>query len=348
MAASSTPAPTFESISRALKRGESLPVMLFHGEEGYYTDELVKLVESLVAPDDRDFSLTTVYAPQADPKSVVDLCRSLPMMTDRQVVVVKEAQAVRADWLERLAAYAAAPTPSTVLAVCARGAAVKAPKLIKAIKGSGGLVFEAQKVKEWNIPRLLTAYIQSKGLSAEDKATEMLRDFIGADLSRLYNEVDKLTQILGPHARITAEAVERNVGISKEYNNFELIDALAVKDAAKTFRISAYFEANPKGAPLPMTVSAIFGFFSDILVAYYAKDRTDAGLRAELNLRNDFALRRLRAAMRNYNAFQVIEILHAVRVYDTMSKGGASRQDPYRLFHDLLHHILTAAGHLPV
>lgn len=347
MAASPSPAPTFESISRALRRGESVPVMLFHGEEGYYTDELVKLVEALVPAADRDFSLTTVYAPQADPKSVLDLSRSLPMMTERQVVIVKEAQAVRADWLERLAPYAAAPTPSTVLAICARGAVVKAPKLIKAIKGAGGLVFEAQKVKEWNIPRLLSGYIQGKGLSIDDKAAEMLRDFIGADLSRLYNEVDKLAQILGPHARITPEAVERNVGVSKEYNNFELIDALAVKDAAKTFRISAYFAANPKGAPLQMTVSAVFGFFSDILVAYYAKDRSDAGLRAELNLRNDFALRRLRAAMRSYNAFQVIEILHALRIYDSMSKGG-SRQDPYRLFHDLLYHILTAPGHLPV
>ncbi len=342
------PAITFESVSRTLRRGETAPVMVFHGEEGYYIDELVKLVEALVPEADRDFSLTTVYAPQADPKSVIDICRSLPMMTDRQVVIVKEAQAVPASWVESLERYAAAPAPATVLAVCARGAALKTPKFIKAAKAAGGLVFLAEKVKEWNVPRHLSAYIQSKGLTVDDKALNMLRDFIGADLSRLYNEVDKLAQILGPHARITPEAVERNVGVSKEYNSYELVDAIAVKDAAKTFRIAAYFAANPKAAPLVMIVPAIFNFFSDILVAYYAKDKSDGGLRAELNIRNDFALRRLRAAMRSYNAFQVIEILHAVRTFDAMSKGGGSRQDPYLLFHDLLHHILTAPGHLPV
>lgn len=341
-------APTFDSISRALKRGQALPVMVFHGEEGYFIDELARLVEALVPDDDRDFSLTTVYATQAEALAVVDMCRTVPMMSDRQVVIVKEAQGVGESWLNRLAAYAASPTPTTVLAVCGRGKKVKGAEFLKAVKAGGGIVFEAEKVKDWHVERHIAAHIKDLGLTADDKAVAMLHEFIGADLGRLYNEIDKLAQILGPNARVTPQTVERNVGISKEFNAFELVDALAVKDAAKAMRISQYFAANPKSAPLVMVVPSIFNFFSDLLAAYYTKDKSDASLRSALGLRNDMALRRIRAAMRQYNAYQVIEVLHAVRMFDAMSKGAGSRQNPYDLFNDLIFHILSAPGTLPV
>lgn len=342
------PAPTFDSIAKALRRGESCPVMVFHGEEGYFIDELTRLVGELIPEADRDFALTTVYAPQAEAQAVADMCRSLPMMTERQVVIVKEAQGVPEAWLNRLAAYAASPTATTVLAVCGRGKKVKGAEFIKAVKAGGGLIFEAEKVKDWLVERHIGAHIKELGLSADDKALSMLHEFIGADLSRLYNEVDKLVQILGPNARITPEAVERNVGVSKEYNAFELVDALAAKDAAKAMRISRYFAANPKAAPLVMVIPAIFNFFSDLLAAYYTRDKSDGSLKAALGLRNDFALRRLRGAMRLYNAYQVIEVLHALRMFDAMSKGAGSRRDPYELFDELVFHILSAPGTLPV
>lgn len=340
-------AVTFESVSRDLRAGRAPQILAIHGAEAYYADALVPLAEALVPADMRDFALTVVYAPQTDAKQVLDMARSVPMMAERQVVIVKEMQSESAAWADKLIPYLQAPSPSTTLVLVSRGAAFKSKAMVKAVTAAGGTVFESQKVGEWQVPKLLTAYIKDRGLTVDAKALDMLRDFIGADLSRLYNEVDKLTQVLGPRAMITPEAVERNVGVSREFNNFELVDALAVKDAARVFRIAAYFEANQKANPLVMTVAALFNFYSDLLIAYYAADKSDRGISKELGLRNDFALRRVRGAMQRYNAFQVIEAIHAIRRFDAMSKGSGSREDPYRLFHDLLYHLLTAPGRLP-
>ncbi|MDO4320856.1 MAG: DNA polymerase III subunit delta [Bacteroidales bacterium] len=343
-----SPAITFDSLVRSLRNGQYTPVYAIHGEEGYYIDSLVRQFESIVPVEDRDFALTVIYAPRVEPQSVVDICRQLPMMTERQVVIVKEAQSVPATWLDKLKSYVSSPTPSTLLAICGRGDKLKSKEFVKAVQAAGGTVYEAQKVKEWQVPRLLTEYIKTRGLTADPKAIDMLCEFVGADLSRLYNEVDKLAQILGPNARVTPESVERNIGVSKDYNNFELVDAVAAKDPVRIFRIIRYFESNPKGNTPVVTVATLFAFFADLLSAYYAKDRSDAGLRQELNIRNDFALRRLRAGMASYNAFQIIEIIDLLRQFDTMSKGGGSRQDPFRLLHDLMFRIITARGKMPV
>ncbi len=338
-----TPTTTFESLQRSLANGDYRPIYLIHGKEGYYIDVLVKQFEKILPPDDREYGLTILYAPQVEAASVVDICRQVPMMTDRQVVIVKEAQAVKATWIDKLAKYAQSPTPSTILIVCGRGDTVSGKEFIKAATANG-VVFESQPVKEWQIPALTEQYIKNKGLSVEPKALEMLGEFIGADLSRLYNEIDKLAEILGPRAMVTPEAIERNIGISKEYNNFELVDAIAVKDSAKIFRIANYFEANQKQNPLVLTTPMIFNFFADLLGAYYAPDRSDRGLKEELGLRNDFALRRIKTGMHNYNPFQIIDILGAIRRFDSMSKGGGSRQNPYLLFKELLFRILTTTG----
>ncbi len=345
------PAVTFEALRTALRAGKvPAAVTVLHGEEGYYTDALVDLFEGLVPEQDRDFGLTVVYAPQIEPQAVVDIARRLPMMAERQVVIVKEAQAVGAAWMDKLARYVAAPSPSTVFVVAARGEVIKGKEFLKAVKAANGVVFESRRVFESQLPRVLEAYIRQQGLTADQQALSMLCDYIGSDLSRLYNEVDKLVQILGPRACITPESVERNVGVSREFNNFELVDAIAAKDIARMFRIASSFEANPKANPLTVSVSTIFNFFMDLLVAVYSKDKTDAGLTAELALNPrsaTFALRRFRTAMSKYNAFQIIEILDALRTFDAMSKGSGSRQDPYRLFHDLMFHIASAPGRLP-
>ena len=174
----------------------------------------------------------------------------------------------------------------------------------------------------------------------------MLRDFIGTDLSRLYNEVDKLATILPPQAQVTPEAVERYVGVSREFNSFELVDALAVKDGQNAFRIIAFFKANPKAVPLVMASATIFNFFADLLVAHYCADKSDHGISEALGLRNSFALKRIRNGMAAYNAVKTVEILSAIRRFDVQSKGVESRQNEHQLFYDLIYHILTAQGRL--
>ena len=343
------PALTFDSLRRSIAGGDLRPVYLIHGKEGYYIDQLVKAFENVLPEDDRDYGLTNMYAPQVDdPQAIIDICRQIPMMTDRQVVIVREAQTARADYVDKLARYAAQPTPSTILVVASRGDKIKGKEFAKAVVAGGGVVFESKEVWPSQIPALIGQYIKFKGLNSDPKAIEMLGEFIGTSLSRLYNEIDKLAEILGPGAMVTPEAVERNIGVSKDYNSYELVDAVAAKDVAKMMRIAAYFEANPKNNPFVMIVAALFGFFADLLQAFYAKDRSDRGIEQELGIKNTFMLRRIKAGMAHYNAFQIIEILDAIRQYDAMSKGSGSRQDPYKMLGDLLFHIATAPGKLPV
>lgn len=342
------PAVTFETISRDLRARRVTPVIAIHGPEAYYADALVPLVEALVPAEDRDFALTTLFAPQVEPQLVLDAARSLPMMVDRQVVIVKELQSVSAAWLDKLTPYLTAPNPATTLVIISRGEVFKSKSFVKALAAAGATVFESKPVKDWQIPKLLGEYIRDRGLRADDKALDMLHDFIGADLSKLYAEVDKLASILDAGAMVTPEAVERYVGVSREFNNYELVEALAAKDAERVFRIADAFASNPKANPLPVTAPTIFTYFSDLLIAYYSPDRSDRGVMQTLGLKSDFQLRRIRTGMSHYNPFQVIEAIHAIRVFDAQSKGQGSRTDPYLLFRDLLYHLLTAPGRLPV
>lgn len=338
------PAVTFESLKSQLAKRQYAPIYLLHGEEGYYIDALVKIFEQILPPEERDFNMYTMYAPEVSPDTVMDACRRYPMMSEYQVVILKEAQAIRADQLNRLHLYASQPSPSTILVICCRGAVAKAKDLIAEIKKNNGVVFLSEKIKEYNAINYISSYIKLKGMNAEQKALEMLRDYIGTDLSRLYNEIDKLALILGKNAMITPESIERNIGVSKDYNNFELIDALAQKDALKVFNIVEYFRLNPKNNPTVLIVTAIFNYYSDLLMLYFSKDKSEPTLMAMVGAKWPVQFAKFKAGMKNYNAFQVIEIISAIRDFDAKSKGIGSRQNEYDLLKDLVFHILSAPG----
>lgn len=340
--ASST--PTYSELRRQLAAKTSLaPVYLLHGEEGYYIDELVKDFEALVPEEERDFNLYVLYAPESGVETVMDVCHRYPMMAERQVVIVKEAQAIRADQLNRLHSYVERPTPTTVLVISCRGAQAKGKELLAAVK-KNGVIFESKRLSERNILPVISDLIKEKKLSVDPKALSMLRDYIGVDLARLYNEIDKLALILGPRAMITPEAIERNIGISKDYNNFELIDAINSRNAAKAFAIAEYFRNNPKNNPTVMTVSSLFNQFSNLLIYHYTRDKSQSGYLDALGLKSPWALKGYETAARNYNVRQTIEIISAIREFDTRSKGIDSRQNEYDLLKDLIFHILTARG----
>lgn len=339
---------TFDALLRQIKSGNVSGVFLLHGEEGYYTDRLVEAFEELIPEADREFDLHEYYGTQQlNPYQVIDACRQCSMFSDRQVVILKEAQAMRADQVNKLAAYVLDPTPGTVFVISFRGEKAKGKDLLPAVK-SKGTVFESKKVTEYNMGAVIAQLVRDRGLQADTKALEMLKEAIGTDVSRMYNEINKLVVIVGQGGRVTPEVVERNIGVSKEYNSFELVDALAVKDARKAFTIAEYFRSNPKAAPLVMVTSAIFNFFSDLLVAQYSPDKSDNGLMQALKLKSTFPLRRFRAAMQRYNAAMVIEIIFDLRRFDAMSKGVGSRLSDQRLFRELIYRILTARGHLEV
>lgn len=341
---------TFSSLAKDIASGRLAPVYLLHGPEGFYVDRLVKMFENVVPEDVRDFNQYVVYAPETEPATVVDLCQRYPMMADRMIVVVKECQGKNAGgrWLNTLKAYAANPSTTTTLVLAARGEEVKCAELVKAMKAGGGQVFLSKKLSSREFSGEISRIIADKGLTIEPKAMMMLQEYIGENLSTLYNEVDKLSFVLGKGAMVTPEAIERNIGISKEYNNFELTDALLNRNAEKAFRIVKYFRQNPKNNPTPVTASTIFGSFSDLLSAYYAPDRSPRGVQQALGLRTSFQADKILNGMRQYNPWQIIEIIDAIRRFDINSKGGGSRFDPYDLLQQLIFTILTATGRNPV
>lgn len=345
--ASTAPALTYPQLRRDLRAGKIAPVYLLHGEEGYFVDELVKEFERLVPEDERDFNLYVLYAPESGVDTPMDICRRYPIMADRQVVILKEAQAIRSDQLNRLHHYASRPNPSTVFVICSRGASVKGKELTAAVK-KNGVIFTSQKLKERDIIPAISELVKEKNLNIEPKALSMLRDYIGTDLSRLYNEIGKLAFILGEGAMITPESIERNIGISKDYNNFELVEALNTRNAAKAFTIARYFSENPKNNPTVMTVSTLFNHFSNILIYHYTADKTKNGYMNALGFRNEWQLKFFESAPKAYNVRQTIEIISALRECDTRSKGIGSRQDEYQLLHDLIFRILTARGVIDV
>lgn len=343
MASSSKEYLTYPALLRRLDAGQFSPVYLLHGEEGYFTDELVKCFESILPEEERDFNLYTFYGGETGPDAVIECCRRFPMMAERQVVILKEAQAMRADHVNKLHHYVRHPNPSTILVIAFRGAKAKGKELLAAVKEEG-VLFESLRINDRDILPAIHDLISEKGLSVDAKAISMLRDFIGTDMSRLYNEIDKLAFILGPGAMITPEAVERNVGISKDYNNFEFIDAIDTRNAAKAFAIVAYFAANPKSNPTVVTAGTLFTRFSNLLIYHYTRDKSRSGYMEALGLKKPSALWPYEKAARSYNVRQTIEILSAIREFDVRSKGVGSRQNEYALLKDLVFRIFTARG----
>ena len=340
---------SFPALQTLIKGGKAPGVTFLHGEEGYYIDALAKEFEALVAEGDRDFNLFTLYAPQTDPAKIIDTCRRYPMFSDRQVVIVRELQSGgprlgATAFLNALIPYVENPNPTTLLCLCFRGEQAKAEKFQKALKAGGGISFESKKLNDRTIGPVINDFITSRGLRVDPKALAMLGEFVGADLSRLYNEIDKLTIALGHGAVVTTEVVERNIGISKEYNIFELTSALAYHNPAKAFKILEYFRANPKANPPQMMVVQIFNLFANVLTAFYAPDKSDRGLMKELGFRWESQLKDVKAAMRIYGPWHVIEIINAIREFDANIRGNGSRMDSYDLFHQLTFHIMNPLG----
>lgn len=339
---------SFTDLMRSIKQGRLQPVYIIHGEEGYFTDELTKAFEASVPEGERDFNLYVFYAPEVKAEAIIGACRRFPMMADRTMVIVKEAQAARADEINKLHAYVSTLNPSTVLVICFRGEKAKGKDLLAAARKADAVIFESKKPTGRNVDALITGIVKSKGLNIEPKGLAMLSEYLGTDVAKIYNEVDKLSMVLGKGAMVTPESIERNIGVSKDYNDFELVDAVAARDSAKAFRILAYFRRNPKNCPTMRTVANLFSYFASLLTAQFTRDKSPSSLMEVLGLKWDRQLTRFTMGMRNYNAYQTIEIIAALRTFDVNAKGIGSRQNEYDLFHALLFKIFNARGDISI
>ena len=244
----------------------------------------------------------------------------------RKIVILREVASLRERKMrdiEQLAAYAKMPLASTVLVLNYKYKALDRRKALAQAIEKNGLLFESKKVPEYKMPAFITGMFQQRSLPIEPKAAQMLSDCVGNDLARLDKELSKLEIIVAEKGlkRVTPELVEENVGISKEYNNFELQRAIASRDVLKANRIIQHFGKNPKNNPIQLTLAVLFNYFSNLLACYYAKDRSEAGLMAALGLRGSFQLKDYLAGMKNYSAMKVFNLIGEIRNADARSKG---------------------------
>ena len=242
------------------------------------------------------------------------------MMSKYQLVVVKEAQMLRN--MEELAFYVKKPLDSTILVINYKYKTLDRRKALAGAVEKNGILFESKKVPDYKLPAFITSYLQQKGIGIEPKAAQMLADFLGNDLNKLTKELEKLGLILPAGAKgITPELVEQNIGISKEYNNFELVKAIASKDILKANRIVWHFEKNPKNNPLQVTLPVIFNYFMNLLICYYTPDKSDNSLMQALGLKGTFQLKDYQTGLRNYPPMKVFNLIGDIRTCDAASKG---------------------------
>ena len=333
---------SYESICKEIAERKFSPIYVLMGEEPFFIDQITDLlIENVLTEEERDFNQSIFYGADADAVSVINAARRFPMMSEYQLIVVKEAQLMRD--IELLNAYAKHPLSSTVLVINYKYKTLDRRKSLAAAVEKNGILFESKKIPDYKMPGYTTGLLQQRSLAIDAKAAQMLSDFLGNDLNRLSKELDKLAIVMAQMGskRVTPELVERNIGISKEYNNFELIKALATKDVLKANRIAQYFEKNPKTNPLQMTLAVLFNYFSNLLIAYYSKDRSEAGLMAALGLRSAFQLKDYQMGMRHYSAMKVFLSIGEIRKADAASKGvdNASASDA-DLLKELLYKIM--------
>ena len=276
---------TFEEICRDITARKFQPVYVLMGEEPFFIDQITDLLlKSVLEESERDFNQIILYGADTDAISIINAARRFPMMSEYQLIVVREAQLVRD--IELLSSYVKNPLSSTILVINYKYKTLDRRRALAAATDKNGILYESKKIPDYKMPSFITSLMQQRSIGIDPKAAQMLSDFLGNDLNRLNKELDKLAIILAEKAskRITPELIEQNIGISKEYNNFELIKALAMKDILKANRIAQYFEKNPKSNPIQMTLPVLFNYFSNLLICYYSKDRSESGLMTALGL----------------------------------------------------------------
>lgn len=319
---------TYEEIVRNLKNEVYSPIYFLMGEEDYYIDRISDyLVNHTLTETEKEFNLTVLYGADTDITTVINAAKRYPMMSKYQVVVVKEAQHLRN--IEELTYYLQKPLASTILVFCYKHGALDRRKKITAEIEKAGVLFESKKLKEAQLPGFISSYLKRKQVEIEPKASEMMAEFVGADLNRMAGELEKLIITLpAGQKRITPELIERNIGISKDYNNFELRNALIAKDVLKANQIVKYFEENPKNNPLQVTLAVLFNFFANLMLAYYAPEKTDQGIAAQLGLRSPWQSKDYMIAMQKYSGVKVMQIIGAIRECDAKSKGIGNPSTP--------------------
>ena len=334
---------TFEQIMQDLEARKFVPLYYLMGDESYYIDRISDYIaEHVLSPEERDFNQTVLFGSDVTGAQIADYARRYPMMSEYQVLIVKEAQNIKNT--EGLEKYFKSPQPSTILVMCHKNGKVDGRKkeYVKAIQ-SAGILFESTKLKEKELPGFIEGYLKARQVSIDAKSTQMIADNIGADLSRLTGELDKVVLSLPENDRkVTPQVVEDQIGVSKEFNSFELRDALVNRNVYKSNLIIKYLDENPKAGGLYAFLPMLFNYFQNLMIAYYAPNNKSQEAVAEwLELGKPWFAKDYMTGMRNYPAMKVMQIISKIREIDAKSKGlDNPNTPPGELMKELIFYIL--------
>lgn len=324
----------YNSIMQSIEARKFAPIYLLAGDEGYFIDAIAdRLANTILGEAERSFNQLTVYGQDSDPGKIVMLCRQMPMMGSYQVVIVKEAQQLSK--IENLMHYTSQPQSTTILVVCyknkeqGRGIDKRTAFYKSCVKN--GCVFESVRPREYEIDTWLSLHIASCGLKIDPKAMAMLKEHVGMDIGRMVKEIDKLKVSMGESEKVVTDShIEQYIGLSKEYNTYELNDAVLKQDVGRAMRIADHFAHNPKTYPITLTITILFGIFQQLFLLNYHMWQSrkrgipvpgDVELARAIRANNPFAVRDLKANISRWSGPRLFKILGLLREYDAKSKG---------------------------
>lgn len=322
-----------------IKQGNLMPVYFFMGDEPYYIDRITDfMLEHILTETEKEFDLSIVYGKDVTMREVISLARQYPMLAKHRVVLLKEGQEIRD--MDNLTLYLQMPMRSTILIINHKNGSIDRRKKVAVELEKTAVVYESKKIYENKLPGWIQTYAKSKGYGIDDQTAELLADSLGSDLGLISGELDKLMIYMPKdERRITSELVEKNIGISKDYNEFELQNAIIHKDVLKAYKITFNFSKNPKNYPLVKTIAVLSMFFSNLMLYHYLVNKTPAKVAAELGIAysrsGDYAL-----AAKNFNALKTMNVISMLREYDAKSKGFDSRATDFDLLKELIFKIL--------
>ncbi len=329
-----------KQIVGAIRNGDARPIYFLFGEEAYYIDRIAEYIEeNVLREDEKGFNQMVLYGKDVTVDDIVANAKRYPMMAEKQVLIVKEAQHLSRT-IENLTAYADNPQPTTVLVICYKYKKLdKRKKLYKAIQKSG-VLFESKKLYENQVSEWIRKTLGTKGYRISHKAAILLVEFLGTDLSRIHNELEKLRLVLPKETEIVPKHIEQHIGISKDYNNFELKKAIGEKNVVKAARIINYFAQNPKDNPFVLTVTLLHTFFSQLLKYHGLQDHSPKNVASALRI-NPYFVGEFQTAARNYPMKKVSRIVSHLREMDLKGKGvGANAMAQTDLLKELLVKII--------
>lgn len=324
-----------------IRKGVIRPIYFLCGEEPYFIDNVAQFIaDNVLTEEEKGFNQTVLYGKDTGIEDIVSQAKRYPMMADRQVVIVREAQHLSRT-IEQLAHYASQPQPTTVLVLCYKYKTIdKRKRLYKELLKGEAVVLITKKLYENQVADWVRRLAKNKGMAISHKAAGLLVEFLGTDLSKINNELEKLALVLTDGSEITPESIEKHIGISKDFNNFELKKAIGEKNMAKATQIIQHFAQNPKDNPFVVTISLLYNFFSQLLQYHGLEDRSPKGVASALRI-NPYFVKEIQDAAKHYSMRKSSEIVASLRELDLKGKGvGATNISQEDLLKEMLAKIV--------